>query len=172
MKLFTTLLLAALALPALANQPYRGPLLSRDIGKEHGNLGLISTCQLLGNHPDIKWADVRKDIAQAIKDAENPNNFDKHVYAKFNAPSKLYVAYWPVEKANTPPKLEQVELFSDGGSYSALKTDAGKRLLKVITENCGPLKRPQGGLEKAALTDEPSNILESFEFKPNGEFKD
>lgn len=172
MRVFMTLFAVTVALPLFANQQYRGPLLSRDIGKENVNLGLISSCQLLGNNAAIKWDDVYKDIAQAVKDAETPSNFEKRQYVKFNAPSKSYVVYKPIEEAGKPPRLKQVVLFSDGGSYDLLKTDASRRLLKVITDNCGALKQNQGG-GRLGIAESKKDIFDTEEFKPNGtEFKD
>lgn len=169
MKFLFALFVGVFALPALANQPYRGPLLTRDIGKEGENVGLISSCQLLKNNPNIKWDEVRKDIEQAIKDGENPRNFEKRLYIKFNAPAKSYVAYMPIESANKPPQLKQVVLFSDGGSYDLLKTDAARRLLKIISENCGALRPGQGFDRGLGLAEAPEDdIFESLEFKANG----
>ncbi len=169
MKFLLPLLVVAYALPALANQPYRGPLLTRDIGKEGSNLGLISNCQLFQNNPNIKWDVVRKDIAIAVKDGEEPRNFEKRQYIKFNAPAKSYVAYLPIQEADKPPRLKQVVLFSDGGSYDLLKTDAARRLLKVITANCGALKQNQGSNERQGFAAESSkDVFESAEFEANG----
>ena len=151
MKLLSSLFLLALALPAFANQPYRGPLLSRDIGKEGENLGLISSCQILGINQEVDWKAVRKDIDQAIKDSADQKNYEIRTYVKFNAPSKLYVAYQPIEAPNMPPKLKQVVLLSDGGQFKALKTEVSHRLLKVISKNCGAIKH--SGLGEGAEDD-------------------
>ena len=154
MKLLSSLLLLAITIPAFANQPYRGPLLSRDIGKNGENLGLITSCQILSNNQNVDWKEVYKDIAQAIKDSGDANNYEVRTYVKFNAPEKLYIAYQPIEAPNTPPKLKQVVLLSDGGSYKALKTEAGRRLLKVITKTCGAVKN--SGIGENADSEEDS----------------
>lgn len=123
-----TVLSLAIAGSAFANQPYRGPILSRVIGgMEHR--GVVTKCEIYADHPKAVGAmkKIKTAMAEKIHTA-------LHIIAQ--VPSEEYTAYLPEQKANTPQKLHTVLLREDNATLKMRDGADADELVELINEIC------------------------------------